>query len=110
MSARLILLNDFKRQWADTGADVLRAVEAVGASGSYILGPHVLEFEQALLAYWRIPYVIGVASGLDAIELSLRALGCGPGCYVLTSPISAFATALAIVKIGASPVFVDCDS
>src|SRR5690242_20503979 len=106
----MILLNDFKRQWQETRSDVLDAVETVGASGWYILGREVTEFEQALAAYWGIPHAIGVASGLDAIELSLRALGCGPGDRVLTSPISAFATALAILKVGARPVFADCDS
>ncbi len=106
----MILLNDFKRQWAGTGVDVMRAVEAVGTSGWYILGESVKNFERSLSAYWGLPHCIGAGSGLDAIELSLRALGCGPGDFVLTSPISAFATPLAIVKTGATPVFADCDS
>jgi len=105
----MIPLNDFKRQWANTGSDVMSAVEAVGASGWYILGEAVRGFEQSLAGWWGLPYAVGVASGLDAIELSLRALGCGPGAFVLTSPISAFATALAIVKTGATPVFADCN-
>jgi len=51
-----------------------------------------------------------VASGLDALEISLKILGCGPGDRVLVSPISAFATALAVVRLGAIPVFVDSDA
>jgi dTDP-3-amino-3,4,6-trideoxy-alpha-D-glucose transaminase len=104
----MVLLNDFKRQWRDTRESVLEAVNAVGESGWYILGREVAEFESALAAYWGRAHAVGVASGLDALELSLRALGCGPGEKVLTSPISALATALAIVKTGATPVFVDC--
>ncbi|HEY2841993.1 MAG TPA: DegT/DnrJ/EryC1/StrS family aminotransferase, partial [Bryobacteraceae bacterium] len=89
--------------------DALAAFETVGASGWYVLGEEVRKFEQALAALWGFPHAAGVASGLDAIEISLRALGCGPGDRVLTTPISAFATTLAIVKIGAVPVFVDTD-
>lgn len=105
----MIALNDFKRQWADTSADALAAFEEIGASGWYILGREVREFEEALALYWGLPHVVGVASGLDAIELSLKALGCGPGDRVLTTPLSAFATALAILNLGAVPVFVDTD-
>ena len=105
----MIQLNDFKRQWAETSQEVLQAVEEVGTSAWYILGKNVADFETALAAYWNLPYAVGVASGLDAIELSLRALGCGAGDFVLTSPISAFATPLAIIKLGATPVFADCD-
>jgi dTDP-3-amino-3,4,6-trideoxy-alpha-D-glucose transaminase len=54
-------------------------------------------------------HAIGVASGLDALEISLRLLGCGPGDLVLTTPLSAFATTLSILKLGAVPVFVDTD-
>lgn len=105
----MIQFNDFKRQWLDTEADTLAAVKAVGESGWYILGDKVREFEHAFAAAWGTSGAVGVASGLDAIELSLRALGCQPGDKVLTTPISAFATTLAIVKLGAVPVFVDCD-
>ena len=105
----MIPLNDFKRQWLDTREDALAAFEAIGASGWYILGSEVREFEEALARYWGLPHMVGVASGLDAIELSLKALGCGPGDKVLTTPLSAFATALAILNLGAVPVFVDTD-
>ncbi len=101
--------NDFKRQWEDVRADSLAAVEAVGASGWYILGEQVRGFEQALANWWGLPRAVGVASGLDAIEISLRALGCREGDKVLTTPMSAFATTLAIVKLGAVPVFTDTD-
>ena len=66
-----------------------------------------------LRVHWRLygdgDYAAGVASGLDALEISLRVLGCQAGDRVLTTPLSAFATTLAILKIGAVPVFVDTD-
>ena len=105
----MIPANDFRRQWEDLRADTLAAVEQVGASGWYVLGDQVRSFEKALAAYWGVPHAVGVACGLDAIEISLRVLGCAPGDRVLTAPLSAFATTLAIVKIGAVPVFVDTD-
>ena len=105
----MILLNDFRRQWEDTRADALAAFAAVGESGWYILGEEVRRLEAALAAYWGRRHAIGVASGLDAIEISLCALGCKPGDRVLTTPLSAFATTLAIVKLGAVPVFADTD-
>jgi dTDP-4-amino-4,6-dideoxygalactose transaminase len=101
--------NDFRRQWDDLRDDALAAFEKVGASGWYVLGEEVRLFEQDLAALWGLPHAAGVASGLDAIEIALRALGCKPGNRVLTTPISAFATTLAIVKLGAVPVFVDTD-
>ncbi len=106
----MVQANDFRRQWDDLREDALAAFEKVGASGWYVLGEEVRGFEQELAAYWGFPHAAGVASGLDAIEISLRALGCGPGDRVLTTPISAFATTLAIVKTGAVPVFVDTDA
>jgi dTDP-3-amino-3,4,6-trideoxy-alpha-D-glucose transaminase len=105
----MILLNDFQRQWADTRADVLAATERVGASGWYILGKSVESFEGALAAAFERAFAVGCASGLDAIEIALRALGVKPGDKVLTTPLSAFATTLAIVRAGAVPVFVDVD-
>ena len=105
----MILLNDFRRQWEHTSAQVLAAVAAVGEDGWYILGRHVAEFERSLAGVWHRRFAVGVASGLDALEISLRLLGCKPDDRVLTTPLSAFATTLAILKIGAVPVFVDTD-
>jgi dTDP-4-amino-4,6-dideoxygalactose transaminase len=107
--ARMILPNDFQRQWQDTVQSVMDAVRAVGAGGWYILGAEVREFEKELAQRWGLAHAVGVGSGLDAIEIGLRALGCKAGDRVLTSPISAFATTLAILKLGAIPVFVDTD-
>ena len=105
----MIQANDFRRQWNDLRDDALAAFEAVGAGGWYVLGDEVRAFEAELAKFWELPHVTGVASGMDAIEISLRALGCGPGDRVLTTPLSAFATTLAIAKLGAMPVFVDTD-
>jgi dTDP-3-amino-3,4,6-trideoxy-alpha-D-glucose transaminase len=104
-----ILANDFRRQWAETRQATLDAVDAVGNSGWFVLGEQVREFEKEVAAAWGLSYAIGVASGLDALEISLRISGCGPGTKVLTTPLSAFATTLAIVKLGAVPVFCDVD-
>jgi dTDP-4-amino-4,6-dideoxygalactose transaminase len=106
----LIGLNNFERQWRDVRCDVIAAVEETGASGWYVLGQQVKRFEEELAQYWCVQQTVGVASGLDAIEISLRALGCGSGDKVLTTPVSAFATTLAIVRLNAIPVFVDTDA
>jgi dTDP-3-amino-3,4,6-trideoxy-alpha-D-glucose transaminase len=103
-------MNDFRRQWADTAADVHRAVRSVGESGWYILGERVRSFEASLARCWGAEHAIGMASGLDAIELALRANGVKRGDKVLTTPMSAFATTMAIVRLGAIPVFCDTDS
>src|SRR5688572_27236562 len=106
----MIQLSDFRRQWADIRGGALAALEQVASSGQYIQGSHVRALEEGLAAYWGIRHVTGVGSGLDAIEISLRMLGCSRGDRVLTTPVSAFATTLAIVKLGAIPVFVDTDA
>ncbi|MCX7602561.1 MAG: DegT/DnrJ/EryC1/StrS family aminotransferase [Bryobacteraceae bacterium] len=104
----MILLNDFRRQWEDVREDCHRALERTGASGWYILGREVREFERRLAALWGLREAVGVASGLDALEAGLRALGLRPGEKVLTAPVSAFATALAVVRAGGVPVFAPC--
>jgi dTDP-4-amino-4,6-dideoxygalactose transaminase len=105
----MILFNDFQLRWKETGEDTLSAVRIVGSSGQYILGEEVRQFESALARDWGLSHAVGLASGLDAIEIGLRVLGCKAGDRVLTTPMTAFATTLAIAKIGAIPVFVDCD-
>ncbi len=105
----MILLNDFRRQWQDLRNDAVAAFEETGASGWYVLGPALKEFERKLAEFWGVAHAVGVASGLDAIEICLRALGCEAGDKVLTTAISAFATTLAILRLGAVPVFADTD-
>src|SRR5215471_15423045 len=109
MTASQIAMNDFVRQWADTAPAVLDAVNRVGAGGWYILGPEVKSFEEGLAAFLGRRFAVGCASGLDAIEISLRCLGLKTGEKVLTTPLSAFATTLAILRAGGRPVFVDVD-
>lgn len=105
----MVKLNDFGRVWEDVGALVQAAFSRVGASGWYVLGPEVAAFEAALADHSRTLLTVGCASGLDAIELALRALDLRPGQPVLTTPLSAFATTLAILRAGGRPVYVDVD-
>ncbi|MBI1952833.1 MAG: DegT/DnrJ/EryC1/StrS family aminotransferase [Candidatus Omnitrophica bacterium] len=78
-------------------------------SGQFILGPEVEAFEKEFASWTGARFGIGVASGTDALELALRALGIGPGDAVLTVSFTFLATASAIRKVGAKPVFVDVD-
>ncbi len=102
-------LIDFRRQWQEIREDATRVFEEVGASGWYILGREVSSFEEKLAGSWGLGHATGVGNGLDAIEIALRALDIRPGERVLTTPLSAFATTLAIVRCDAVPVFVDTD-
>jgi dTDP-3-amino-3,4,6-trideoxy-alpha-D-glucose transaminase len=101
--------NDFAAQWEEIGTDALDAVARVGRSGWVVLGEEVAAFEAELAAWWGVPHAVGVASGLDALEIALRCCGIGPGDHVLTTPLTAFATTLAIVRAGATPVWSDVD-
>jgi len=103
-----VLLNDFKAQWRCVGEDTLKAVDRVGQRGWFILGDEVAHFEQQLAACMGKKQAVGCASGLDAIELALRVLGCRDQ-PVITSPLSAFATTLAVVRAGGTPIFIDTD-
>jgi dTDP-4-amino-4,6-dideoxygalactose transaminase len=105
----MIQQNDFKRQWQAVEHAVLQAVERVGASGRYILGREVERFEKALAKIWVSEHAVGVGNGMDALEIGLRCLNLKPGEKVLTTPFSAFATTLAIIRAGGVPVFVDVD-
>ena len=105
----MILQNDFKRQWDEVAESVLGAVRRVGASGWYILGTEVDRFEKALAEFWGVSHAIGVGNGLDALEIGLRSLNLRPGDKVLTTPLSAFATTLAVIRAGGVPVFADID-
>jgi len=105
----MTLQNDFKLQWESLEDSLLDAVRRVGASGWYILGREVEAFEQGLAERWGVSHAVGVGNGMDAIEIGLRCLDLQPGEKVLTTPLSAFATTLAILRAGGMPVFVDVD-
>ena len=91
-------------------ADAVRgAIERVVTRGWFVLGPEVDAFEHEFAAASGAADAVGVGSGTDAIALTLRALGIGPGDEVITTPLSAAFSALAVIMAGASPVFADID-
>jgi len=93
----------------EDAAEVRRAIDRVIARGWFVLGPEVEEFEQEFAAASGAAHAVAVGNGTDAIALILRALGIGPGDEVITTPLSAAYSALAIMMAGARPVFVDID-
>lgn len=93
----------------EDAAAVSAALARVVASGWYILGPEVEQFEAEFAAACHAPHAVGVGTGTDAITLILRALDIGPGDEVITPPLSAAYSALAVMMAGATPVFADID-
>ncbi len=103
-------LHDLAAQEAIVASDVLSAIERIARKGVFVLGPEVATFERWLGTTCGVAHALGVASGTDAIELSLRALGVGCGDAVVTPAVSFVAAAEAISRIGAVPVFCDVDA
>lgn len=101
---------DLMRQYATIEAEVSDAVLKVLASGSYIGGSVVEDFEQQFAAYVGVEECVTCNSGTDALYLGLRALQIGSGDQVITTPFSFFATTEVISAVGATPVFVDIDA
>jgi len=93
----------------DDAADVRRAIDRVIARGWFVLGPEVEAFEREFAAASGAAHAVAVGNGTDAIALIFRALGIGAGDEVITTPLSAAYSALAIMMAGARPVFVDID-
>jgi dTDP-3-amino-3,4,6-trideoxy-alpha-D-glucose transaminase len=89
--------------------DVQAAIDRVITRGWFILGPELEAFEQEFATACAAAHSIGVGNGTDALAIALRALGIGPGDEVITSPLSAAFSALAIMMAGARPVFADID-
>src|SRR5581483_9820909 len=102
-------LLDLQRQYVTLREPILAAIERVCASQHFILGPEVEGLEREVASFCGAGDAVGCASGTDALWLALDAAGVGPGDGVITTPFSFFASASAIVRTGARPVFVDID-
>ena len=106
---------DFSRQFAGLRGEIMAALEAVCEGQRFILGPEVAAFEQAAALACEAAHAVGCASGTDALWLAFAAAGIGSQTgqrtrdAVITSPFSFFASASAIVRAGARPVFADID-
>ena len=103
-------LIDVKAQYAPLVPQFREAFERVLESGRFIFGPEVEGFEQEAAAFLGVPHAIGVANGTDALVLSLEAMGIGPGDEVVCPAFTFYATAEAIARAGATPVFADIDA
>jgi UDP-2-acetamido-2-deoxy-ribo-hexuluronate aminotransferase len=101
---------DLKAQYADLKKTIDARIQRVLDHGQYIMGPEVRELEERIEAYTEAKHCITVASGTEALLISLMALGIKPGDEVITTPFTFVATAEVIALIGAVPVFVDIQS
>jgi len=106
----MIPMNGFQREPEVLRQRELAAVEQVLRSGWYILGQEVRAFEAEWARAIGTGHVVGVGNGMDAIEIGLRALGIGTGDEVITTPMTAFASVLAVLRAGAQPVLADIDA
>ena len=104
-----VALNDLLRQTSALQSELAAAVNRVLASGWYILGRECAAFESDFAAYCGVPHCVLVANGTDALEISLRSLGIGPGDTVATVANAGGYSTAAIRAVGAEPVYVDID-
>jgi dTDP-4-amino-4,6-dideoxygalactose transaminase len=103
----LIEFNNFSREYSSLGDEINSVIKEVISSGKYILNDRVSEFEKNFSNYLDVQHCVAVASGTDALTISLIALGIGPGDEVITSGMTAYPTIIGILNSGAKPVLVD---
>lgn len=106
----MIRINDLARHHVSLQTSLARVAREVLESGWYVLGRHGEAFERAFADFCGTAHAIGVASGTDALELALRALEVGPGDEVVTVPNAGMYATVAILTVGATPVFADVDA
>lgn len=103
-------MNDFNREYNFLKDELNEAIQRTLQSGWYILGKECEEFENRVEIFCGVKHAVGVGNGYDALYLILRALNIGVGDEVITTPNTAFATTLAVLAVGAKPIFGDIDS
>lgn len=109
MSGNVIPFIDLKTQYQALKAEINERIQRVLNHGQFIMGPEVKELEERLADYAGAKHCITVASGTEALLISLMALGIKPGDEIITTPFTFAATAEVIVLLGATPVFVDIE-
>lgn len=103
----VIPLIPVQRQFQSLKEELLQEIATVLGGGQYIMGPRVADFEQKMAQKIGTRHAVAVANGTDALVLTLKAFGIGEGDEVITTPFTFFATAEAVVRVGATPVFAD---
>ena len=106
---RSVPLNDLRRHIAPVQAEIAAAMTRVIGSGHYILGEACTSFERSFADYCGVSHCVGVANGTDALELALRAIGLGRDARIATVANAGMYGTVAILSIGAKPIFVDID-
>lgn len=102
-------LLDLKAQYASLKGEILKEISDICDAQTFILGPRVEKLENEVAAYCHSKFAVGVTSGSDALIIALMVEGIKAGDEVITTPFTFFATAGAIARVGATPVFVDID-
>ena len=105
---KIPLLN-LPAQYKELSDEIDAAIKEVMLSGTYIMGPQVKQFENSMASYLEVKHAVAVASGSDALLLSLHASGIGAGDKVIVPAFTFFATAGAVSRLGAVPFFADVD-
>jgi len=98
---------DLRAQHGKIRVELRQAIDEVAEAQQFILGPAVKRFEDQMAVYLSCDHAVGVASGSDALLLSLMAIGIGPGDAVVVTPFTFFSTVSSITRVGATPLFVD---
>jgi dTDP-4-amino-4,6-dideoxygalactose transaminase len=107
---KIVRMNDFRADGRALIDEQLMAIARVLESGWFVLGKEVEAFESAWAQLCGVPHAVGVANGMDAIEIGIRAASINAGEEVITTPVTAFATVLAIIRAGCVPVLADIDA